>query len=114
LEVLFIWAIYILWKSHSAIGKFWTATIGITHEHKLITSGIYKYIRHPMYSAHILWAIAQIMILHNWIAGYSFIIFILPHFFFRIKNEEKMLIEYFGEEYIEYKRTSKKIIPGVF
>ena len=82
-SLLFLDAIWLLYLSHRDLGRHWTATIGIRDEHKLITTGIYKYIRHPMYAAHLVWAIAQIMILHNWIAGYSFIITMIPFYFYR-------------------------------
>jgi len=109
--VIFLDAIWLLYLSHRDLGRHWTATVGIREEHKLITTGIYKYIRHPMYAAHIVWAIAQILILHNWIAGYSFFITMLPFYFYRRRKEEEMLMEEFGEEYKEYKKRTGSLIP---
>ena len=67
-----------------------------------------------MYSAHLLWAIAQIMILHNWIAGYSFLIVQLPFYFLRIRNEEAMMIEQFGAAYRSYVKKTERFIPKLF
>ena len=64
-----------------------------------------------MYSAHLLWAIAQIMILHNWIAGYSFLIAQIPFYVIRIKNEEAMMIEHFGAAYKAYMGKTGRLIP---
>lgn len=109
--VLFGFAIWLLWKSHADLGKSWTPTLGICKNHKLITSGVFKTIRHPMYAAHILWAIAQVLLLANWIAGYSFLIVLIPHIFLRVKDEEKMMLNNFGDEYREYMIKTGRFIP---
>ena len=64
-----------------------------------------------MYTAHLVWAIAQIMILHNWIAGYSFLIVQVPFYLVRIKNEEEMMIEQFGVAYKAYMEKTDRLIP---
>ena len=112
--MFFAIAIWLLWRSHHDLDRNWTPTVSIRYEHKLITGGVYKYIRHPMYSAHLLWAIAQIMILHNWIAGYSFLIVQLPFYFLRIRNEEAMMIEQFGAAYRSYVKKTERFIPKLF
>jgi protein-S-isoprenylcysteine O-methyltransferase Ste14 len=81
------------------------------YEPELIMGGVYRHIRHPMYSAHLIWAIAQIMILHNWIAGFSFIVVQIPFYFIRIKNEEQMMIEQFGAAYKSYMAKTYRLIP---
>ena len=110
---LFAFAIFLLWKSHYDLGRNWTVVVALRHKHELVTSGVYKYIRHPMYSAHLVWAIAQIMILHNWIAGYSFLIVQIPFYLIRIRNEEKMMIEQFGIAYTSYMEKTDRLIPGI-
>lgn len=109
--VLFGLAIWLLWRSHANLGRNWTPTLGIREEHRLMTEGVYKYIRHPMYAAHWLWAIAQVLMLHNWIAGYSFLIVVVPHYLMRVNNEEQMMLEQFGEEYRAYMERTRRIIP---
>ena len=109
--VLFALAICLLWRSHKDLGRNWTVTVAMRYEHELVTSGVYTFIRHPMYSAHLIWAIAQIMILHNWIAGYSFLIVQVPFYLIRIKNEEAMMIEQFGAAYEAYMERTDRIIP---
>jgi len=109
--VIFALAIWLLWRSHHDLGRHWTVTVALRDDHELITSGVYRYIRHPMYSAHLIWAIAQIMILHNWIAGYSFLIVQIPFYLIRIKNEEAMMIEQFGDAYKTYMEETARFIP---
>ena len=109
--VFFALAILLLWRSHHDLGRNWTVTVALRNEHELITGGVYKYIRHPMYSAHLVWAIAQIMILHNWIAGYSFLIAQIPFYIVRIKNEEAMMMDQFGAAYKAYMEKTYRLIP---
>ena len=112
--VLFISAIMMLYRSHADLGKNWSPVLGIQKEQQLITGGIYRHIRHPMYAAHLLWAVAQCMMLHNWIAGFSFLIVMIPHYLFRVGREEQMMINQFGEEYRAYMKTSGRIFPPMF
>ena len=109
--VLFGFSIWLLWRSHYDLGRNWTPTLGLRYEHKLITYGVFKYVRHPMYAAHLLWSIAQVMLLHNWIAGYSFLIAQVPFYLIRIKKEEEMMIEQFGAEYKAYMTRTGSFIP---
>ena len=111
--VLFGVATWMLWRSHADLGSNWTPTLGIRNDHTLVTNGVFKKIRHPMYAAHLYWAIAQIMMLHNWIAGFSFIIASLPLYFLRIGREEQMMIDKFGNEYKEYMKVTGRFFPRI-
>jgi protein-S-isoprenylcysteine O-methyltransferase Ste14 len=109
---LFGCAIWLLWRSHADLGRNWTPTLAIRDEHTLVTEGVYRYIRHPMYAAHWLWAIAQVLMLHNWIAGYSFLVFVVPQYLLRVDDEEQMMLEQF-KEYRAYMQRTGRIIPRV-
>lgn len=108
---LFLMAIILLWRSHVDLGNYWSPSLQIQENHNLIKTGSYKYVRHPMYAAHWLWAIAQILLLHNWIAGCSMIITFLPGYLYRVKHEEQMMIDIFGDEYREYMNQTGRLIP---
>lgn len=112
--VLFAGASVGLWKTHQDLGRNWTPTLGIRDEHTLITEGIFKYIRHPMYAAHLLWAVAQPLLLHNWIAGFSFLAVTIPHYLLRIGDEEKMMLDKFGDQYSEYMKKTGRFFPKLF
>ena len=109
--VLFALAIYLIWKSHYDLGRNWTPIVALREEASLVTGGIYKYIRHPMYAAHLLWALAQVLLLPNWIAGYSFLLVQIPFYFVRIRAEEQMMIEEFGDAYRTYMGNTARLIP---
>jgi len=51
------------------------------------------------------------MILHNWIAGYSFIIFVIPQYLSRVKTEESMMVNQFGDAYQKYMNRTGRIFP---
>ena len=110
-SIIMLFAAWILWRSHADLGSNWTFTVSVREKHTLVTSGIFKYIRHPMYAAHLIWAIAQIMMLNNWIAGYSFIIVMIPLYLSRVNKEEQMMIDEFGDEYRNYIKKTGRLIP---
>ncbi len=55
--------------THKALGRNWSVSLEVRESHKLISTGIYRYLRHPMYTAFWLWAVAQALLLPNWFAG---------------------------------------------
>jgi protein-S-isoprenylcysteine O-methyltransferase Ste14 len=107
----FLAAILLLWRSHADLGRNWTVTLGLRYKHGLVTNGIYKYIRHPMYAAHLLWAIAQIMILHNWLVAYLFLITFTMLYLLRVHKEEQMMLDQFGHDYEMYIERTGRLIP---
>ena len=109
--ILFAIAIWLLWRSHVDLGRNWTPTLGLRSNHQMVTDGVFKYIRHPMYAAHLLWGIAQALMLHNWIAGFSLLIVVIPQYLLRFRAEEQMILEKFGDQYHHYMRKTGRIIP---
>lgn len=79
---------------------------------KLITNGIYKYIRHPMYSIVLLMVLALILKYNSFYTSFLLPVIFL-FFIFKINFEEKQLIKKFPK-YLEYKKTSKKLIPFIY
>jgi protein-S-isoprenylcysteine O-methyltransferase Ste14 len=109
--VVFIFALWLLWQAHHDIGKNWSSTVQIRSEQALVTQGIYHYLRHPIYSAHILWGLAQALMLPNWLAGWGGLLFIILVFMIRIPNEEKTMVDQFGEAYVQYMEKVGGVFP---
>jgi protein-S-isoprenylcysteine O-methyltransferase Ste14 len=107
-------SLWLLWRTHRDLGGNWSAKLEIRDDHCLMTSGIYNHIRHPMYSAFWLWALAQALLLPNWIAGFSGVVCFGILFFCRINREERMMIEAFGDEYRSYMARTRRLIPGIY
>ena len=98
----------------STLGRFFTRTLQETENHVLITTGIYRYIRHPGYLSDILFFLGVSMTLRNWIP-IGFVALTFPvAYIYRIITEEKMLIEIFGEAYIQYCKHTKRLLPFIF
>ena len=112
--VLWIVSVIILLDIYDRLGKNYSITLQIKEKHELITDGIYKYVRHPMYFVLILILLTQAIFLPNKIGIISMIgassIFLLQ----RITNEEKMLKIEFGKQYEEYIKNTKMLIPFIF
>lgn len=112
--IVFAGAIFMLWRSHADLGRNWSATLRIAPQHSLVTTGVYRHIRHPMYTAHLLWAFAQALLLSNWLAGWAFLVLSVSLYVIRIPKEEKMMLEQFGEDYREYKSRTGSLIPRMY
>ncbi|MFC1716837.1 protein-S-isoprenylcysteine O-methyltransferase [Candidatus Poribacteria bacterium] len=108
---IFAFALWLLWRSHVDLGRNWLPMLQIREGHTLITQGVYSHIRHPMYAAHLVWGIAQALLLQNWIAGLSMLVFFFPVYLFRAPREERILIEHFGQEYRSYMNRTGRLIP---
>ena len=102
---------WVFWKSHKDLGTNWSPTLEIREKHTLVTHGIYRRIRHPMYLSIWLLVIAQAMILPNHIAGFSGVVPFALLYFLRVPKEERMMREEFGESYDEYLLGTGRILP---
>ena len=104
-------ALLLFYRSHADLGKNWSISLQIRNEHRLVTTGIYRFIRHPMYSSFFLLAVAQLMLLPNWFAGATGLIGVGMLYAFRIRQEERMMMERFGAEYRDYIAHTARLIP---
>jgi len=90
-----------------------TAKLQIVERHHLVKDGLYRHIRHPLYLGEILRNFGIVSVFSS-VYGVLSIAVATGFLFFRIRNEERMLIERFGEEYKEHQRTTKRIVPYIY
>lgn len=100
-------------KSFKNLKEFYTQDIALQKNHKLITSGTHKFIRHPQYISQIISDIGLGIALLGYLIIPIVIFVELPLFILRAKKEEEMMQDFFGEEYLEYKKNSGFIIPFI-
>ncbi len=106
-------AIYVFWRAHADLGSNWSPTLEIREKHELITHGIYGWIRHPMYASQWILVIAQPLLLQNWIAGFSGLLAFIPFYILRVRAEEQMMAETFGEQYRDYIKRTGAVFPNL-
>lgn len=104
-------AICIFQLTHQALGRNWSISLDVREGHQLVTGGIYRWVRHPMYSAFWLWAIAQALLLPNWVTGLAGLVGFGTLFFGRVAREERMMLETFGDSYRAYMARTGRVFP---
>lgn len=109
--IIFIIGLWILWRSHVDLDKNFSPSLFIRKQHTLVTHGIFKSIRHPMYLSFWCWAVGQALLIPNWLAGPLGIIAFYPLYLFRVNREEQQLIEYFGDAYMDYQKITGRLFP---
>ena len=104
-------AVWLFWRSHTDLGRNWSPSLQIREGHTLVTDGVYRSLRHPMYASIWLWGIAQALVLQNWIAGWASLVLFLPMYVLRVPREEQLMLEQFGEAYRMYMNQTGRVIP---
>ena len=106
--------LWLFYRAHADLGSFWSVTLEVRENHRLISHGVYRRVRHPMYSALFLYSVGQAFVVPNWVAGPSYLISFGILFAFRMRAEEQMMVETFGDEYVTYMAKTKRLLPGVW
>lgn len=104
-------AVYLILLVHRALGQNFSSALVIRRGHRLVTSGPYRYVRHPMYSAYLLLFLSAFLISGNWLVGLSGMAVIATLMTIRLAREEAMLLERFGAEYTAYRAAVGMFIP---
>lgn len=94
------------------ISDNWSGHIEIKKDHKLITTGVYSYVRHPIYTGLFLMSLGT-LILSQTILAIIFFLAIVGVFTFKLTQEEKLLMKHFPKEYPAYKKRTKALIPFI-
>lgn len=110
-------AIFSVWLTTTAVktlGKEWSLTARLVEGHKLATSGPYAYVRHPIYSGMLGMLLATGLAVSRWPALVAGLVVFFVGTIIRVRSEEKLLREAFGEEFENYARRVPAIVPGVY
>ena len=106
-------ALWLFRRSHADLGRNGSISLQVRDQHVLVKSGVYRLIRHPMYSSFFLLGVAQLLLLANWFAGLAGMIGAGILYACRVGREEQMMLESFGDEYRSYMARTRRIIPWI-
>ena len=109
--LIYLFCVWLFIKSLSDLGKWWVPGQELKEDLELVKCGNYHYIRHPMYFAISGIAVCQIFMIQNWIAGPVSLFLVAPFVIFQIRREERLLIKYFGDDYLEYCKKTGMLWP---
>lgn len=109
--LLGVLSIFLLYFSHRELGEYFSGKLVIKKGHALVTSGVYRFIRHPMYTAYFSLFIASFLISENWLIGLTGAAVITTLMTIRIGKEEALLLKYFEEDYENYMASTGKFLP---
>jgi protein-S-isoprenylcysteine O-methyltransferase Ste14 len=104
-------SVYLILLVHRELGSCFSSTLLIRSNHRLVRTGPYRFVRHPMYSSYLLLFIGAFLVSGNWVVGLSGTGVIVTLMTVRIAREEALLLERFGAEYEEYRATTGMFIP---
>ncbi len=94
--------------------EYYTRTLKIQSDQKVIYYGLYKYIRHPGYLGVMMLWVGASLASNNWLIFSIITLTSIIAYHYRMESEEEMLESAFGESYIEYKKRSWRLIPWVY
>lgn len=96
------------------LGASYTRTLRVREGHVLVTTGLYRFVRHPGYAAGIArWIGAGLATSNLWVALFIFLI-TAAAYHARIRAEESMLLAEFGDEFREYARRTWRLVPPLY
>jgi protein-S-isoprenylcysteine O-methyltransferase Ste14 len=109
---LFAIGFTILLVGHITLWRFYSSALVIKEDHRLITHGVYRFTRHPIYLGTIM-ATIGLSVYASSLYGFIAMLAQFPIFLNRIRMEERLLTEEFGDEYLAYKEAVNKLIPFI-
>ncbi len=111
--LMFLVGIGIAFTAVFTLKRFYSSSLVIRVDHELVRKGPYRFVRHPIYSG-VLIAVFSIPVYAASALGAILMAGLIPVILNRIRMEEALLIEEFGEAYLEYRRSVKKLIPFIY
>ncbi len=112
--VLIVLGLIIRWIAILTLKRYFTVNVSILSNHKIIDKGIYKTIRHPAYAGSLLSFLGLGLCFSNWLSTLVIFIPVFIAFAYRIQIEEKALVQAFGNEYVNYSKSTKRLIPKIY
>ncbi len=110
---MFIVGLTVALVAVATLGRFYSSTLVTRQDHKLIRHGVYRFARHPVYLGALTICFG-VPVYASSLYGLLTMSVLIPIFLNRIKTEERMLTEEFGEAYRTYREATRKLIPFIY
>jgi protein-S-isoprenylcysteine O-methyltransferase Ste14 len=107
-------SVWLVTAAVKTLGKEWSLTARLVEGHKLATTGPYAYVRHPIYTGMLGMLLATGLAFSHWAALLPALVIFFVGTIIRVRSEEKLLGEAFGEQFEEYKQRVPAIVPGLY
>jgi protein-S-isoprenylcysteine O-methyltransferase Ste14 len=111
---IFVLGFFVRFYSIFYLGRFFTTSVTIAADHRLVDSGPYRYIRHPSYTGMLMLYLGICLCIGNWATTLIMVVPIFYALLFRMKVEEGALHEALGQPYADYMKRTKRLIPFVY
>jgi protein-S-isoprenylcysteine O-methyltransferase Ste14 len=111
LAVTVLGAVFAIW-SRVTLGRNWSSVPQVKEQHALVVRGPYRIVRHPIYTGLIL-AFAGTGLAQDKGIWLFMVALIVASYWLKIRVEERLMMETFPEQYPEYRRRVKALIPGI-
>lgn len=99
--------------SRKALGGNWSRDVELKQGHKLVERGPYRFVRHPIYTSHLLLGLGT-AVASDSVVGFAGLLSFFIGFWIKLKQEENLLVSHFPDEYPAYKARVKALVPFVF
>ena len=112
--VLLVAGLGVRWTAIFTLGRSFSTNVAIHATQTLHKSGLFRWMRHPSYTGMLLCFLAVGTYERNWVSVAIMLVFPTAALLYRIHVEEIALTEAFGEDYVEYSRVTKRLVPGIY
>ena len=96
------------------LGRYFTRTVTVMDDHRIIRNGLYQHLRHPSYTGYLLGCLGFGLAFSNWLSTLIAFVPVTVAVLYRIRVEERALLQGFEQEYFEYASSTKRLIPWVY
>ena len=97
-----------------ALNRYFIYSVAKVEHHQLVETGLYKTIRHPGYLGQLIIFLGISLSISNWLSILFMLIPVTCGYFHRIKVEESFMLEQLGDEYLKYRKRTKRLIPMIY
>jgi protein-S-isoprenylcysteine O-methyltransferase Ste14 len=112
--VLFLLGIVLRWWAIVHLGRFFTVNVAIATDHRVVSDGPYRLVRHPSYAGIFLLFIGMGLLLFNWLSALVLVVPTFLLFLYRMRVEERALLQALGEPYRAYMARTKRLVPFLY